>query len=160
FYTDALTGLYNRSYVNQWLDTHIISNCAVISFDLDHFKRINDTYGHDVGDLALKAFADILKKNTRDTDVVARMGGEEFIVIMDNGGNAEIVADRIRQQTEQNEILIGDEILKFTVSCGIVKTNYISKELFPDIYKQVDNALYEAKNSGRNKIVVLNLEDK
>jgi len=153
-FNDQLTELYNRRYLDMWLNTCSLPECAVLLFDIDHFKSINDTYGHDVGDIALKEFAKILKNNLRDNDLVVRMGGEEFLVVIDDKEHAYDIAERIRQATENNKINISCCTFSYTVSCGIVLANYLSKEKFTEVYKVVDEALYQAKNSGRNKIII------
>ena len=151
---DALTGVYNRGYSEKRLATEFnrakrYGNSFVMAvFDIDHFKRINDTYGHSVGDEVLQRFARILETSARQSDLIGRWGGEEFIMLMPEttkeGG--EIVAERVRTQTE---IEIAD--YQVTVSGGLAAFPYdgLSET---EIFTFADQALYFAKESGRNRI--------
>ena len=160
-FTDPLTGLYNRRMFlelarkkfNEAKRYH--EPFSVVMLDIDHFKKINDTYGHDVGDIALKFLADILKKNIRGSDIVARWGGEEFIILLPktNLENAFRVAEKIRKLVEMSEIkLPTGQRLKFTVSLGI--STYHGHEDLEELIKEADIALYAAKRKGRNRVEV------
>jgi len=155
--TDALTGLANRRALEQALHTEIErsrrnrqSLCALMA-DLDHFKQVNDTYGHAVGDKALEAFADVLRASTRATDVLIRFGGEEFIVLMPATALAAAVdiAERIRVSFAERRV---DPVLvPLTASFGVVELGV--RESGPAFLLRADDALYQAKAAGRNTIV-------
>lgn len=156
--TDALTGLFNRRHLDDELrrrhsDARRHSEpLSLVLLDIDHFKRINDTYGHPVGDLVLCAFARILEGATRAEDVSGRWGGEEFLIILprtDESGAVD-VAERVRATIAQTPIEVdGNEIL-VTVSGGCVVAPTHSVEM---LLHEVDLRLYEAKMNGRNRIV-------
>lgn len=120
--------------------------------DIDHFKKVNDTYGHHTGDLALKYIADLLNKDLRDGDILARMGGEEFCVLCINldTKNAAMVFDRVRQTIADNPLVIGDLSIPITVSIGY---NPLLGESLDKMIDDADKALYQAKKTGRNKVV-------
>ena len=156
--TDSLTELYNRRYFNQALQKEaeramrLHQPFSVISLDLDYLKKINDTYGHFFGDLAIKTIADILKKNARSIDVPARLGGEEFSVLLpgvDSSG-AMIAAERIRAAIEAQEL---DTIGHITASLGVgtfpehsIKTD--------ELLDMTDQAMYKSKINGRNRVTL------
>jgi len=123
--------------------------------DIDLFKRVNDTYGHQVGDLALIHIADILKQELREGDILARMGGEEFCVLCVNLelNNAEVVFERIRKTIEESPLLYNDLSLPITVSIGY---NDLLEDSLDHLIDLADNALYKAKEGGRNKVVMSN----
>jgi diguanylate cyclase (GGDEF)-like protein len=126
---------------------------AVAMIDIDHFKKINDTYGHDVGDKIIIALSEILRTSTSHMDVVARFGGEEFCVVLKNINrySAKDIFERIRVEIENFSFHIGREVyIKFTVSIGLVMN---SEEPLEEIISQADMMLYNAKNDGRNKLV-------
>ena len=156
--TDGLTGMQNRRYFDDALREYlgefrrIERPVGLMIIDLDHFKQVNDTHGHDVGDEVLRAVAGCLKDMTRYHDVVARLGGEEFAVVAPNL-DAEMMgrfAERIRKAIAQMPILSGDVRLKVTASVGLaIWDRKESAELF---FKRADQLLYEAKKSGRNRV--------
>lgn len=167
-YKDELTALYNRRAFNdlavRFLETvrdsgeHqresvIVKSFSVALFDLDNFKRLNDTYGHQVGDMALKAFAKVVTENIRDIDIATRWGGEEVLVglVGANEDDAEKIAERIRKDTE--DILLQDngQNISFTVSCGVA--GFKKDRDVEQMVELADKALYEAKESGKNRIV-------
>ncbi len=120
--------------------------------DIDHFKKINDLYGHSMGDVALRQFADICSNTIRTTDFIGRLGGEEFAVFLinTNHNDANQVAERLRHNIEKLEILSdSNEVIKFTVSIGMteLKSDDVN---FDNILKRSDKALYSAKHKGRN----------
>ena len=124
-------------------------------FDMDHFKQVNDTYGHPAGDEVLKTLASILKTSFRVTDVVARYGGEEFIVLLNNIDlqAALPIAEKARFLIEATEFVIPDPIgiIHKTTSIGVAE--YHQGETAEEFLSKVDKALYEAKETGRNKVV-------
>ncbi|MFC1805144.1 diguanylate cyclase [Candidatus Omnitrophota bacterium] len=153
---DVLTSLPNRRYINKRLETELnrfIENreeLYVSIVDVDHFKRINDTFGHKKGDLVLIKISRILENNLRATDFVGRYGGEEFLIILPNTPrkNCRIALERIRTSVEDSLPL--DKKEKVTISIGTAKAKIKDK---PDgIFKRADKALYKAKNSGRNTV--------
>jgi two-component system cell cycle response regulator len=160
--TDALTGLYNRHYLNTHLENMVRQSLkngkplALMIMDMDHFKAVNDTYGHDVGDMVLKRLAEIIVQTSRSTDLVARFGGEEFVILMpETDAQAALnAASRVREEVEQAPFAIsGGETLHKTISIGVAN-------LHPDgdsaesLLKRADEALYSAKHSGRNQVKV------
>jgi two-component system cell cycle response regulator len=159
--TDPLTGLHNRRYLDSHLRSLVERSAkagkpvAVLAFDLDFFKGINDTYGHDAGDDVLREFSHRLKKSVRGIDLVVRHGGEEFVVVMPetDSVHATIVADRLRQDVE-NEVFntrAGDAI-PVTVSVGVSEFQGESDSA-DALMRRADQALYGAKREGRNRVV-------
>ncbi len=126
---------------------------SFLFFDIDHFKKINDTYGHDVGDKVLKEFASVVKNSLRVGDIFARWGGEEFVVILlgSNEMDSKVKADEIRKKVEDMTFDNPSE-LKITVSIGVAE--FDGDITFENLIKNADNALYKAKDTGRNKVVV------
>lgn len=155
---DPLTGLYNRNYLNIFLSVvegNTENNLGCILFDLDHFKVINDTYGHSTGDLVLKEFGAILAKHTTPRRIAVRYGGEEFMLLSLNGETEELLtlAETIREETAAlNFSANNGEHFSITISCGIAA----GQDGFNVVFIQADTALYEAKNTGRNKVVIYN----
>jgi diguanylate cyclase (GGDEF)-like protein len=125
---------------------------AVSFFDIDFFKKVNDTYGHDAGDIVLKTFAQLLKKSLRKTDIIARYGGEEFIVlsIIKDEAHLPLFLSRLKKIVNENKFIYKEHKLKVTFSSGVViRSKYDS---FEDAIKKSDDLLYEAKRNGRNQI--------
>ena len=163
--TDALTGLANRRAIEAWA-AHQLSGAArhgfplwVVLADMDHFKSINDSYGHDAGDAVLKQFAKILKANTRRSDIAGRIGGEEFLQALthvDETG-VQVVANHIRTQFGAEEFHFGGRTVSVTVSMGVA--GFFSKRApeFSELLKRADMALYAAKCAGRNRVEVESL---
>lgn len=159
--TDRLTSLYNRFHLyergNYLVQMSKRDNqfFALAVFDIDHFKSINDTYGHMAGDHALIEFSAILKKAFRKTDIIARFGGEEFVVIMPNTplDQASKVCNAIREKVAQSHIVIeeGARKINFTISIGV--TTLEENDTFESILQRTDKLLYDAKETGRNKVV-------
>ncbi len=158
---DFLTGLTNRFFLSQqFAELHAQTQMderqtAFILVDIDHFKRVNDTYGHDIGDQVLQAVAGVLSANVRTSDACSRVGGEEFAIILPSitPERAEQVAEEIRAEVENLKVQYGatpDQSLSVTVSIGAAYvTNGAS---LSQVYKQADLALYESKNAGRNYV--------
>lgn len=159
--TDGLTGIYNRLYFQQRIAEEIRlakeNKCelSVAIFDIDHFKKFNDTYGHLFGDRVLKQIADIVKSSIRSVDVVARFGGEEFIILFPNMfvNEAYIKTEQIRQKIARKTVVDGDHEVSVTVSFGLA--SYPTHgENDMDIIRAADDALYIAKASGRNCVKI------
>ncbi|MFZ5643876.1 MAG: GGDEF domain-containing protein [Bacillota bacterium] len=151
--TDNLTGLPNR----EQLDIHVarvfkkVIPLSVIIADLDYFKKINDTYGHDAGDEVLRRFARIVKKSIRQEDYVFRYGGEEFIVV----ANADLekaveISNRVREEVARATISWNKQTISITASFGAAE--YKSGDTPESLVKRADEALYRAKNNGRNRV--------
>jgi two-component system cell cycle response regulator len=160
--TDQLTGLHNRRYMSRHLDT-LLSNAkknarplAFVIMDIDHFKLVNDTYGHDIGDEVLKEFAGRIAANTRGIDLACRYGGEEFVVAMPDTdlAFATNIAERLRQSIETTPVRISRAPgqLKITISIGIAKCEG-EADSAEQLLHRADQALYRAKRTGRNKVV-------
>jgi diguanylate cyclase (GGDEF)-like protein len=160
---DALTGLYNRWYVIEKIDSEINralrhgSPMSVLMLDIDHFKRINDTWGHAAGDEVLKSIGKLLRESCRVYDVPGRYGGEEFCIVLPETplGNTEIVAERIRKRLEGTEVTCGGETVVVTASIGIAGMDESAGGdiLSPAaLLDRADRALYSAKSRGRNRI--------
>ncbi len=160
--TDQLTGLYNRRFLFTQLDPLVQrAQCggdavSIMAIDIDHFKRCNDTFGHDVGDAVLREFAARLASNTRPSDYACRQGGEEFIVVMPRtpGDIACLAAERLRRSIAGSAFNIPglDQPLDVTISIGVAATDG-SDETTETLMKRADEALYEAKRSGRNRVI-------
>ncbi len=160
--TDALTGLPNRRAIEQWA-TRELSGAARHGFsvwiaiaDLDHFKRVNDTYGHDAGDLILRGFADVLKANTRKSNLCARLGGEEFLLMLThaNSQNVHTAIERVRSEFEKKEFVTPKGTARATASFGVAGFAGSVAPEFTDLLIRADNALYLAKGKGRNRIEI------
>lgn len=156
--TDGLTGVQNRRYFDDALREYLVEfqrierPISLMILDLDHFKQVNDTHGHDIGDVVLKAVANCLKDLTRHHDVVARLGGEEFAVVTPNM-DAELLttfAERIRKAIANLSIMSGNVRLRVTTSVGLAVWD--RKETAEEFYRRADRQLYEAKRMGRNRV--------
>ena len=153
--TDPLTGVYNRRYFHTKI-AHEMYNAdrynhplSLIMYDIDFFKKVNDTYGHGTGDEVLKEYANFIKSLLRGSDSLCRIGGEEFMIILPYIGinEAKKVAEKLRSAVENYK-----KIVPVTMSFGV--TEYIKGESEDSLFKRVDDALYKAKESGRNRVVV------
>ena len=160
-HTDDLTQLYNRRHfvdmaersIHQW--PRHASSCLLM-FDVDHFKNINDSYGHDVGDRVLQLIAEVTRKEMRHSDVLARFGGEEFIALLEDTQlqDSLVIAERIRCAIQKQYIYVKpNHAIRFTISIGIAELESHTQTL-EDLIKQADIALYQAKKTGRNRIEV------
>ncbi len=153
---DPLTGLINRRVLMKRLEKEILAkqNFHILMFDLDKFKRINDTYGHLDGDLVLKTIAKIIKSEMRAHDIVARFGGEEFVAVLSGLDKHEAVmaAERIRNLCEKASIINKGGIqIKATTSIGV--TEHKINDALEITFNRADELLYQAKNEGRNKVI-------
>ncbi len=159
--TDGLTQLFNHRYFQDCMLREIKRSkrepitFSLLMVDIDHFKKFNDTFGHQAGDQILKSIARLLKDQAREVDVVARYGGEEFAVILIGSklDMATKTAERIRRLCEKQQFKIGEQLVSVTMSIGVA--NFPSQALTPaEIIEAADKALYEAKSGGRNRVVV------
>ncbi len=158
---DPLTGLYNRHYLETSLKRLVAatkrrsSKICVLMCDLDHFKNINDTYGHDAGDQVLKQLAKILLQSVRETDFVIRFGGEEFMILLVdcNTRTAKEMAERIRTRVERDKFHIPGHSISMTLSIGTAIFPIQPDQDIWDSFKAADIALYRAKENGRNQVV-------
>ncbi len=158
---DSLTGVYTRRQIMEFGDNGLKRflrtghSLCVLMLDIDHFKKINDTYGHSVGDSALKHFSDVCKNSLRTTDIIGRIGGEEFVIIMPdtNADEGYEVAERIRHNIAESMFYKDDLSFTLTVSVGVYE---FTKEdhSFERALSKADSALYEAKGAGRNHVVI------
>jgi len=155
---DTLTGIYNRQYFNKIVNQDIYevhsntNSSALLMLDLDFFKRVNDTYGHQVGDDVLQRFTQVISKNIRSSDVFARWGGEEFILLLPNISiaNAYNIADTLRKKIEETNFKdVG------TVTCSIGISEFIEGDNLTTWLFRVDEALYKAKENGRNRVELI-----
>jgi diguanylate cyclase (GGDEF)-like protein len=157
---DALTGLLNRRAFDQALEREYgramryKTDLSLIILDLDHFKSVNDRYGHKAGDFVLQKVAHLMDHCVRSTDVVARLGGEEFAILLPNTdqGMALQLADRIQETLRQNVLHLGDALHVQTVSQGLADTRHPEVADAEDLVRLADRALYQAKDEGRNTI--------
>jgi diguanylate cyclase (GGDEF)-like protein len=162
--TDPLTGVFNR---RTFLDMSSKEEArarrrgtltSVLMMDIDHFKRINDTYGHGVGDQVIKALAEVATKGLRPTDILARYGGEEFVVTLPetDGDVAHLVAERLRASLEQ-AVVKADGVgeVRFTVSIGVA--TFATGVALARAMERADQALYRAKDGGRNRVEITEL---
>ncbi|MCQ8878121.1 GGDEF domain-containing protein [Pseudoalteromonas shioyasakiensis] len=159
--TDYLTGVANRRKVmdfaeQQWLELKPGCNrFALISFDLDHFKKVNDNYGHPAGDLVLKTIVTVAQQAIREHDFLGRIGGEEFLVVLVDTDQVEAteIAYRIKSAIEKAQINSEQHIIKVTASLGVTQKS-TQTNTFKDLLKQADKALYTAKENGRNRVEI------
>ncbi len=169
-YKDELTGSYNRRGFTEEVEkflrevqvyresperraTVLIKDLSVVLFDIDNFKKVNDTYGHDAGDAVLQRVVRAIQKRVRGIDLVARWGGEEILVALVGADeeNAFEIADGIREKIAEEEVETAAGKLRVTVSGGIASC--LGREKFSEVLKRADLALYKAKESGKNRVV-------
>lgn len=157
---DPMTGLSNRRFLEEYVETLVANvrrkkgHLAILMLDLDYFKMVNDTYGHDAGDTVLKTISQVMKQAVRSSDMVIRYGGEEFLIVLQDtsGEGADQVAENIRQTVEKLRINVGGTMLQKTISIGMADYPDDS-DTFWQTVKFADVALYRAKESGRNRVV-------
>jgi diguanylate cyclase (GGDEF)-like protein len=159
---DPLTGLYNRRYLDGCIDKLVEgalrrkSKIGVLMCDIDHFKRVNDLFGHDTGDFVLVHLAQICQHCARKADLVIRFGGEEFLIILPDCDEscAATLAERIRVTVEESKIHTPNRTLQQTISIGVAEFSHTSTKTIWDIIKLADIALYQAKSNGRNQVLI------
>jgi len=156
--TDKLTQLNNRGYWEECLSQEFSrfkrynTTCSVVMFDIDHFKKVNDTFGHQAGDEVIRQVAKILTNNLRKTDIAGRYGGEEFGVILGNTNDESslIFCERVREEIEALEVIHDKKSIKFTVSLGVSQAMDTTKT-YQEWLEQADQSLYVCKENGRNQ---------
>ena len=166
---DALTGVCNRAYFMQRLHEqialHRVRNqpIGIAVIDVDHFKKVNDTYGHQAGDAALKVIAETLKNTMRETDVVGRYGGEEFVVLLEdaNPEGLAVVGERIREKIEESIVNFDGKRIPLTASVGLAEGSVqgTEEEFGKRLFSLADAAMYRAKKSGRNCFIIETMPD-
>lgn len=156
--TDRLTGLNNRGYWEECLAHEYArhrryqSSAALVMFDIDHFKKVNDTYGHPAGDKVIQAVADVVREQMRDTDYAGRYGGEEFVILLpdiDSAG-AQVFAERLRLRIEALVVSHEEQQIRFTVSLGVADLS-VPMDAYKQLIERADQALYASKKGGRNQ---------
>jgi diguanylate cyclase (GGDEF)-like protein/PAS domain S-box-containing protein len=164
---DSLTGLFNRRYLEEALQKEIArahrnqSSVVIVMVDVDHFKQVNDTYGHDAGDAALQAIAQILKTNIRESDTACRYGGEEMTLVFPDTSLEEAIAmaEKLRQQIQHLVVKFGSQQLRDLSASFGVAIFPAHGMVVPELIRTADTALYRAKATGRNKVVVADLRN-
>jgi diguanylate cyclase (GGDEF)-like protein len=158
--TDGHTGCYNKTYFNGRIDLEVKKSkvtgtpLSLILFDLDHFKHLNDNYGHDAGDYVLKDMAEVIRSNgVRDKDVFARYGGEEFVILLPetNLKQSFEIAERLRKLIEDHPFIYEEKTLPVTASIGVADYRQ-GVNTGTDLFKRSDSAVYKAKEGGRNQV--------
>jgi len=156
---DGLTGLTNRRYLNMLLDAELSSavldkarKLSIVMCDIDNFKKLNDTHGHQAGDAILKSYARIMRSKCRQSDVVARYGGEEFVIIFPGAAakDAFKVAEAIRQAVEEEKFVFKGQPYSTSMSMGLVQ--FTKEKTKEELIEKADQALYRAKKEGKNRI--------
>ncbi len=154
-FIDNLTNVYNRKYLKAVLEQFFHKKICIIFFDIDNFKKINDTYGHKIGDHVLEKIAKIVKNNLRRYDKIIRWGGEEFLILLDGVDNidiAEKIANFLRIKIIESDFGINENITcSFGVGCAMINT----EKDFDVLFEKVDKALYKAKKEGKNRVKIV-----
>jgi len=164
---DSLTGLYNRLYVLEKIDSEMNRSVrhgfpvSLLMLDIDHFKRVNDSFGHSAGDVVLRSVAQVLRDSCRVYDVASRYGGEEFCVVLPETrvGNTTVVAERIRERMAAHRFEVGGDSVIVTASIGIAGIDSAESEGIVSpatLIDRADRALYSAKHHGRNRVEMWN----
>jgi diguanylate cyclase (GGDEF)-like protein len=156
---DELTGYYNYSFLMATLDNEMERTrrsglpCCIVLADIDHFKTINDEFGHESGNLALQAVTGLWKRNIRQVDYACRYGGEEFLFILPNEklANAIHTAERLRKKLAQHPLQLKKQRVRLTASFGVCEYSGLSHHSAGDLIEKADSFLYQAKNTGRNR---------
>lgn len=160
--TDGLTRLFNHRHFYELLEQEFHrtrrykTQLSMVMIDIDYFKQINDTFGHQVGDDILKAMASVVQRQVRDVDILARYGGEEFAVLLPQTGirQAGTVSERIRQAVENNEFKTPEGNIRLTISLGVAAYPECAVDSQTELVQLADAAMYEAKKNGKNKVVI------
>lgn len=155
--TDPLTGLRNRRSFFAAATEIVASSqkpCSLLVIDADHFKDLNDNYGHAVGDLALVNIADVLRDSFRASDLTCRVGGEEFAILLPGitHDKAARMGQRLVDSVADSPIVAGNAIITYSISCGIAEAQV--GEALPELFKRADDAMYRAKKEGRNRVAL------
>jgi len=161
--TDPLTGLPNRRAIEEWAARQMRGSSRhgfplwLILGDIDNFKSINDTFGHDAGDIVLKTFADLLRRNTRASDICGRLGGDEFILVVTHveTGNIEDTVNRFREQFSALSFPLHGQSVRVSASFGVAGVGPNDLQDFSFLLSRADQMLYEAKRAGRNVVRVI-----
>jgi diguanylate cyclase (GGDEF)-like protein len=159
-HTDPLTGLPNRRAIEDWAARQLRGAARhgyaiwVANADLDNFKSINDSYGHDAGDRVLQKFGEVLRESTRASDISGRMGGDEFLLVMTHldEKSTRLTVERLRKQFAALQFSFGGDIVSVTASFGIAGFQGKEPPEFAKLVRQADKALYAGKRAGRNQI--------
>jgi len=157
---DGLTGLYNHRYFHEQLSKDLLrarryhESLSCILLDIDHFKKFNDTHGHQTGDVVLSTLGQVIKDSIRDSDFAARYGGEEFALVLyhTDGSGAYDVAERLRQMVEDCEVHDKGNVLHVTISVGVATFPHEAIDDSKELIECADKALYRAKENGRNRV--------
>lgn len=159
--TDGLTKLFNRNHWQHCIEaefkryTRSQHSSSLVMLDIDHFKTVNDSYGHLVGDDVIRHLAKVIHEQVRETDICGRYGGEEFVILLADThlNDAKVFAERLRKTVEDSVVIYNDIEIKYTISLGIaeVAPSYTSVSQW---LENVDNALYQSKESGRNRVTI------
>jgi diguanylate cyclase (GGDEF)-like protein len=159
--TDALTGAHNREHLDTQLRSELSfarrhkADVSLAFFDVDHFKKVNDTYGHQGGDAVLVSLANAIRGMIRNEDVFARYGGEEFALILRgiDGNGAAIVGERLRERVEAMRVNFEGRVLTVTVSVGCASFAELDEKTPEALVSTADKRLYAAKHAGRNRVI-------
>jgi len=159
--TDGLTQLFNRNHWQHCLEaefkryTRSKHTSSLVMLDIDHFKAVNDNYGHLVGDDVIRHLAKVIREQVRETDVPGRYGGEEFVILLADtqANDALVFAERLRQTVEESVVIYNDIEIKYTVSMGIAEVEPTLKTVSQWL-ENSDSALYQSKDNGRNKVTI------
>lgn len=165
---DSLTKIFGRRYVEAWLETEYArvkrynTDLSLVLFDIDHFKKINDTYGHQAGDFVLQELSATVKSVIRQADVLGRYGGEEFLVCMPETKveKALLSAERIRKGVEEKEFIYEGKRIPVTISLGVASFRQMPEDKVSRFIKDADEALYFSKEHGRNRVTLHGQEKK
>jgi len=166
-FKDGLTGLYNHRYFQELMGRELSRAeryrrpLSLIMIDIDHFKRINDTYGHPQGDVVLRSISRVIRKSIRESDIAARYGGEEFAIVLPETDlkGAAIAAERLRRKVEAEKIKLNGKEIGVTISLGVASLERPQKGIKKsDIIDLADRALYKSKKSGRNRVTLASIK--
>ena len=159
--TDGLTKLFNRNHWQKCIEaefkrfTRSKNTSSLVMLDIDHFKAVNDNYGHLVGDDVIRHLAQVIREQVRETDISGRYGGEEFVILLadTNAKDSLVFAERVRKVVEESVVLYNDIEIKYTVSLGVAEVDPELQSV-EQWLENADNALYQSKDGGRNKVTI------